>query len=117
MGRPAITSFIVRSTVSTVLFLTYGVITQRWKCPLQILLGDSRTENNDASYTGVLSCAQVRYLSKGIWSIFGHVRDCSCWEIILSYSDHILWRPLIIIADNVISRLLLSKSVVPKHSI
>jgi hypothetical protein len=27
------------------------------------------------------------------------------------------WRPLIIIADNVINRLLLSKSVVPKHSI
>jgi len=29
----------------------------------------------------------------------------------------IQWRPLIIIADNVINRLLLSKSVVPKHSI
>jgi hypothetical protein len=27
------------------------------------------------------------------------------------------WMPLIIIADNVASRLLLSKSVVPKHSI
>ena len=27
------------------------------------------------------------------------------------------WRPFIIIADNVINRLLLSKSVVPKHSI
>ena len=33
--------------------------------------------------------------------------------------DHRLieWRPLIIIADNVINRLFLSKSVVPKHSI
>jgi hypothetical protein len=30
---------------------------------------------------------------------------------------YIQWRPLIIIADNVINRLLLSKSVVPKHSI
>ena len=30
---------------------------------------------------------------------------------------HIQWRPHIIIADNVINRLLLSKSVVPKHSI
>jgi hypothetical protein len=29
----------------------------------------------------------------------------------------IQWRPLIIISDNVINRLLLSKSVVPKHSI
>ena len=29
----------------------------------------------------------------------------------------IQWRPLIIIADNVINRLSLSKSVVPKHSI
>jgi hypothetical protein len=29
----------------------------------------------------------------------------------------IQWRPLIIIADNVINRLLLSKSVVPKHSL
>jgi hypothetical protein len=27
------------------------------------------------------------------------------------------WRPFIIIADNVINRLLLSKSVIPKHSI
>jgi len=27
------------------------------------------------------------------------------------------WTPLVIIADNVINRLLLSKSVVPKHSI
>ena len=32
-------------------------------------------------------------------------------------TDEIQWRPLIIIADNVINRLLLSKSVVPKHSI
>ena len=30
---------------------------------------------------------------------------------------YIQWRPLIIIADNVINRLLLSKSVVPKHYI
>jgi hypothetical protein len=30
---------------------------------------------------------------------------------------YIQWRPLIIIADNVINRLLLSKSAVPKHSI
>jgi len=30
---------------------------------------------------------------------------------------YIQWRPLIIIADNVINQLLLSKSVVPKHSI
>jgi len=29
----------------------------------------------------------------------------------------IQWRPLIIIVDNVINRLLLSKSVVPKYSI
>ena len=33
------------------------------------------------------------------------------------YAYKIQWRPLIIIADNVINRLLLSKSVVPKHSI
>jgi hypothetical protein len=33
------------------------------------------------------------------------------------HSFDIQWRPLIIIADNVINRLLLSKSVVPKHSI
>ena len=32
-------------------------------------------------------------------------------------SNHKQWRPLIIIADNVINRLLLSKSVVPKHSV
>jgi len=36
---------------------------------------------------------------------------------LLSIAYKIQWRPLIIIADNVISRLLLSKSVVPKHSI
>jgi hypothetical protein len=32
-------------------------------------------------------------------------------------NHQVQWRPLIIIADNVINRLLLSKSVVPKHSI
>jgi hypothetical protein len=31
--------------------------------------------------------------------------------------DQVQWRPLIIIADNVINQLLLSKSAVPKHSI
>jgi hypothetical protein len=35
----------------------------------------------------------------------------------LSTACYIQWRPLIIIADNVINLLLLSKSVVPKHSI
>jgi hypothetical protein len=36
---------------------------------------------------------------------------------IKNYTFQIQWRPLIIITDNVINRLLLSKSVVPKHSI
>jgi hypothetical protein len=34
-----------------------------------------------------------------------------------NYTFQIQWRPLIIIADNVINQLLLSKSVVQKHSI
>ena len=62
---------------------------------------------------------------------FKHIRlmtpgssTCSPISIIISqilkqtpHGNIIQWRPLIIIADNVINRLLLSKPVVPKHSI
>jgi hypothetical protein len=47
-------------------------------------------------------------------ALLSHV--CIKWSSEMQ-QDVIQWRPLVIMANNVINRLLLSKSVVPKHSI
>jgi hypothetical protein len=53
----------------------------------------------------------------GPWNVC--ICVCVCMYVCMYVYVYICiqWRPLIIIADNVINRILLSKSLVPKHSI
>jgi hypothetical protein len=67
--------------------------------------------------------SKVLYLGAASGTTVSHVSDVvgpvSWWTLLHHFCRNSLiqWRPLIIITDNVINRLLLSKSVVPKHSI
>jgi hypothetical protein len=65
--------------------------------------------------TDTAICTQPFKITASIKSaccLYEHRGQSSFW----AYQFQIQWRPLIIIANNVINRLLLSKSVVPKHS-
>jgi hypothetical protein len=75
------------------------------------MLRDKKTQQYPVKYGkrkhGRFSCDKVA--TAKFFEIFVFIRDYTA-------AMQLQWRPLIIIADNVINRLLLSKSVVPKHT-